>query len=148
MAPSEVSTVEEYLSELPAGRREVVEGVRATILENLPPGYSEAMNHGMISYEIPLETYPDTYNDRPLGYLALGAQKNHCSLHMMAVYADPEREARLREGFERAGKKLDMGKSCVRFRELGDLPLDVIGELVASTPPEGMIALYEKSRKR
>lgn len=148
MARSEVSTVEEYLAELPAGKREAVEGVRATILENLPPGYSETMNWGMISYEVPLETYPDTYNDRPLGYLALAAQKNHCSLYMMAVYADPEQEARLKEGFERAGRKLDMGKSCVRFRELDDLPLDVIGELVASTSPEEMIALYRKSRKR
>lgn len=148
MARSKASTVEEYLEELPAGKREVVEGVRATILANLPPGYAETMSWGMITYEVPLETYPDTYNGQPLGYLALAAQKNYCSLYMMGVYGDPEQEARLQEGFERAGKKLDMGKSCVRFRELDDLPLDVIGELVASTPPEGMIALYEKSRKR
>jgi len=148
MARSKASTVEKYLAELPVGKREAVEGVRATILENLPSGYSETMSHGMISYEIPLETYPDTYNGRPLGYLALAAQKNHCALYMMAVYADPEQKARLSERFERAGKKLDMGKSCVRFRQLDDLPLDVIGELVASTPPEGMIALYEKSRTR
>ncbi len=148
MVQSKASTVEQYLEELPAERREVVSRVRKTILENLPEGYSEAMNWGMISYEIPLERYPETYNGKPLGYVALAAQKNNYSLYMMGVYQDPEQEARLKAGFEQAGKKLDMGKSCVRFRKLEDVPLDVIGELIASTPPEAMIARYEDSRKK
>jgi hypothetical protein len=148
MVQSKATTVEKYLEELPPERREVVSEVRKTILENLPEGYAESMNWGMISYEIPLEDYPDTYNGQPLGYLALAAQKRYYSLYMMGVYGDPEQEAKLEEGFEEAGKKLDMGKSCLRFRKLEDIPLDVIGELVASTPPQVMIAQYEKSRKK
>ena len=148
MVQSKATTVEQYLEELPPERREVVSEVRKTILENLPEGYAESMNWGMISYEIPLEDYPDTYNGQPLGYLALAAQKRYYSLYMMGVYGDQEQEAKLNEGFKEAGKKLDMGKSCVRFRKLEDVPLDVIGELVASTPPQAMIAQYEKSRKK
>jgi hypothetical protein len=148
MVQSKATTVEKYLEELPPERREVVSEVRKTILENLPEGYAESMNWGMISYEIPLEDYPDTYNGQPLGYLALAAQKRYYSLYMMGVYGDPEQEAKLEEGFEEAGKKLDMGKSCLRFRKLEDIPLYVIGELVASTPPQVMIAQYEKSRKK
>jgi hypothetical protein len=105
------------------------------------------MNWGMISYEISLEVYPSTYNGQPLSYAGLAAQKNHYALYLMAVYGDPAREARLREGFAQAGKKLDMGKSCVRFRRLEDLPLDVIGEVIASTPPDELIATYERSRR-
>jgi hypothetical protein len=148
MVQSKAATVEQYLDELPPGRREVVSEVRKTILEYLPEGYMESMNWGMISYEIPLEDYPDTYNGQPLGYLALAAQKNYYSLYMMGVYGDAEKEARLEEGFKEAGKKLDMGKSCVRFRKLEDVPLDVIGEVIARTPPQAMIAQYEKSRRK
>ena len=148
MVKSKASTVEQYLEELPPEQREVVSTVRDLILRNLPKGYVESMNWGMISYEIPLEDYPDTYNKQPLGYLALAAQKNHYSLYMMGVYTDAVQEAKLIEGFDKAGKKLDMGKSCVRFRKLDDVPLDVLGELIASTPPKEMINRYEKSRKR
>lgn len=148
MVQSKATTVEQYMEELPPERREVVSAVRNTILDNLPEGYSESMNWGMISYEIPLEDYPDTYNGQPLGYLALAAQKNYYSLYMMGVYGDPGQEAKLKKGFEEAGKKVDMGKSCVRFRKLGDVSLDVLGELIASTPPEAMIARYEESRKK
>ena len=140
--------MEQYLEELPPAKREVVSEVRKTILDNLPEGYSESMNWGMISYEIPLEDYPDTYNGQPLGYLALAAQKRYYSLYMMGVYGFPEQEQKLVEGFEEAGKKLDMGKSCVRFRKLEDISLDVLGELIASTPPTAMIARYEESRKK
>ena len=141
-------TVEQYLEELPPDRRDVISAIRKTILNNLPRGYSEAMNWGMISYEIPLADYPDTYNGQPLNYLALAAQKNHYSLYMMGVYQDSEQETKLKEGFRKLGKKLDMGKSCLRFRKLEDIPLDVIGELIAGVSPEMMIARYEASRKR
>ncbi len=147
MVQSKATSVDEYLEELPPKRREVVSEVRQVILENLPEGYEEAMNWGMISYQVPLRRYPDTYNGKPLGYLALAAQKRHFSLYMMGVYGDPAQEARLKDGFQKAGKKLDIGKSCVRFRELDDLPLALIGELVAGTTPEEMIALYEASRR-
>jgi len=148
IAHSQAASVEAYLGELSPERREIVARVRKTILEHLPEGYVESINWGMISYEIPLDTYPDTYNKKPLGYLALAAQKNHYALYMLGAYADPAQEEELQEGFKEAGKKLDMGKSCIRFKSLDDLPLDVIGRLIASTPPAAMIALYEHARKK
>jgi hypothetical protein len=148
MATSKAATVEAYLQELPEDRREVVSTVRDVILRNLPEGYTETMAWGMISYGIPLERYPTTYNGQPLGYAALAAQKNSYSLYLMGVYADPEQEAALREAFRREGKKLDMGKSCVRFKRLGDLPLEAIGELIAATTPEQYIAHYEATRAK
>jgi uncharacterized protein YdhG (YjbR/CyaY superfamily) len=148
MVSSEAATVEEYLAELPPERREVIAEVREKILENLPPGYAETMNWGMISYEIPLEDYPNTYNGQPLNYVALAAQKNHYAVYMNGVYQDSKQEEILREGFEKIGVKPDMGKSCVRFRKLENIPLDVIGELVASTSPENLIMLYKESRKK
>ena len=147
MARSSAATVSEYLKELPDDRRAVVSAVRDVILRNLPAGYHESMNWGAINYEIPLSRYPRTYNGQPLSYAALAAQKNYYALYLMGVYDDGGEPARmLKEGFERAGKKLDMGKSCVRFKKLDDLPLDVIGRVVASTPPEQFIAHYEQTR--
>ena len=148
MVKSNATTVEGYLDELDPDRRRVVSTVRQLILDHLPEGYQESMNWGMISYEIPLEVYPDTYNGRPLSYVALAAQKRHYAVYLMGVYQNPEQEAQLREAFEQAGKKLDMGKSCLRFRKLEDVPLDVLGEVVASTPPEQFIAQYEQARKK
>lgn len=148
MAKSKAATVEEYLEGLPGERREVISRVREVILRHLPEGYREAMNWGMICYEVPPERYPDTYNGQPLGYVALAAQKNCYSLYMLSAYRDSEQERLLREGFARAGLKLDMGKSCVRFRGLEDLPLEVIGRAVAAVKPEEFIATYQASRRR
>ena len=148
MARSNATTVAGYLQDLPHERRAVVTTVRNLVLENLPAGYQETMNWGMISYEIPLERYPHTYNGQPLAYLMLAAQKHHYALYLMSVYQDPDQERWLREAFQRTGKKLDMGKSCLRFRKLSDLPLNVIGELVASTPPTEFIAKYEAIRQK
>jgi hypothetical protein len=148
MAKSTAATVEQYLAELPPERRAVVSGVREVILRHLPAGYREAMNWGMICYEVPLERYPETYNGQPLGYAALAAQKHGYSLHLMCAYQDSEQERLLREGFAGSGLRLDMGKSCVRFRKLADLPLEVIGRVVASISPEEFIALHEAARRR
>jgi uncharacterized protein DUF1801 len=148
MARSSAATPEEYLEELPADRRAVVSAVRDVVLRNLPAGYREAVSWGMLSYEIPLERYPDTYNKQPLAYAGLAAQKNYYALYLLGCYSDAQGEGWLRREFEQAGKKLDMGKSCIRFRKLDDLPLDVIGRAVASTPPEQMIELYEASRRK
>lgn len=148
MVQSKAGTVEEYLEELPEERRAVVAAVRDVVLDHLPEGYEETMRWGMISYEIPLSRYPDTYNKQPLSFVALAAQKNHYALYLMSCYQDSESEALLRRGFEEAGKKLDMGKSCVRFKRLEDLPLEAVGRVVAATPPEAMIATYEASRRR
>jgi uncharacterized protein DUF1801 len=122
--------------------------VREVVRRNLPAGYQETMNWGMISYEVPLSRYPETYNGQPLCYAAIAAQKSHYSLYLMAVSQDGELTARLRRDFQSAGKKLDMGKSCVRFKQLDDLPLDAVGRLVGAVPVDDFIARYETSRKR
>lgn len=145
---SEAKTVEAYLEELPPEKREVVSRVRDLILEHLPEGYVERMNWGMISYEIPLETYSDTYNGKPLLFVSLAAQRRHFALYLMNVYQDPKLSAALESGFKRAGKVLDMGKSCLRFRSLDDLPLEVIGETIEATPPSLMIDRAEAGRRR
>lgn len=146
MARSQAASVDEYLASLSEERRDTVSAVRALILEHLPAGYVESVNFGMLCYSIPLSHYPDTYNKQPLAYVSLASQKNFVSLYLMAAYQDSEQGRLLREGFARAGKKLDMGKSCVRFRRLEDLPLDVIAASVASTPPEAFIRQYEALR--
>jgi uncharacterized protein YdhG (YjbR/CyaY superfamily) len=148
MVSSGARAVDDYLQELPSERREVVAAVREEIRRNLPPGYVEGMNWGMIAYEVPLERYPDTYNRQPLAYAALAAQKNYYAVYLNCVYLRPDGEARVQEEFERAGKKLDMGKSCVRFRNLEDLPLAVIGKLISETPVDDFIQLYEASRRK
>ncbi len=148
MATSRAATPEQYLAELPPERRAVVAKVRETITRNLPRGYRESMSFGMLCYNVPLEDYPHTYNGQPLGYVCLAAQKHHYSLYLTAVYQDGAQGARLAEQFRKAGKKLDMGKSCLRFKSLDDLPLDVIGDVVASTPLDAFIAQYEASRKQ
>jgi len=148
MVSSQAATVAEYLDELPEERRAVVARVRQTVLDHLPAGYQETMRWGMISYEIPLERYPDTYNGQPLAYIGLAAQKRHYALYLMGVYADSAQERRLRQVYAQRGLRLDFGKSCLRFRRLEELPLDLIAELVAATPPEAHIAQYEASRKR
>jgi uncharacterized protein YdhG (YjbR/CyaY superfamily) len=143
---SRAATVEDYLAELPPERRAVLAEVRKTIKRNLPNGYRETMNWGMICYEVPLARYPKTYNGQPLCYAGLAAQKSHYAIYLMGVYQNPAEARRLKEAFAREGKKLDMGKSCVRFKRLEDLPLEGIGELIAGTTPEAFIARYEEAR--
>ena len=146
MASSRATTVEDYLAELPAERRAVVAEVRDLVRRHLPAGYEETMNWGMISYEIPLARYPATYNRQPLTYAALAAQKSHYALYLNCVYQDAGRATALADGFARAGKKLDMGKSCLRFKRVDDLALDAVAESIASTPPDAFIAQYEQAR--
>jgi hypothetical protein len=145
MAKSSAKTVDEYLEELPADRRAVISAVRNVILRNLPEGYQEAMNWGMISYEIPLARYPKTYNGQPLAYAALAAQKNHYAVYLNGIYQQGTTPGWFAEEFRKAGKKLDMGKSCVRFRKLDDLPLGAIGMAIARVKPEEFIAQFEQA---
>lgn len=147
MVQSSATTVDEYLKSLPDDDREVVSAVRKVVRANLPEGYEEAMASGMIGYGIPLSRYPKTYNKQPLSYVALAAQKNHYALYLMCAYMDAAQMKALEDGFRKAGKKLDMGKSCLRFRSLDDLPLDVVGSVIASTPVERYIEIYEGTRK-
>ena len=148
MAQSKAKTVDEYLAELPEARREDVGGLRRIILDNLPEGYSETMQYGMISYIIPLERYPKTYNGQPLAIFSLASQKNYISLYLMNVYSEGETESWFVEGFRASGKKLNMGKSCVRFKSLDDLPLDLIGKAIGRTSVDEFIERYEASRRR
>ena len=145
---SDAGSVEEYLAGLPQDRRAAVAAVRDTINAHLPEGYAETMAFGMICWVVPLEDYPDTYNGQPLAYVSLASQKNHMSLYLMGLYSsEPELEWFQQQYAER-GLRLDMGKSCVRFKRLEDLPLDAIGQVVGSTSPEQFIARHEASRER
>ena len=139
-------SVEDYISALPDERATAIREVQRTILGRLPPGYREEMGFGMITYVIPLERYPVTYNGKPLMYAALASQKNYMSVYLMNVYGDPAAEQWFLERYAASGKRLDMGKSCVRFRKLDDLPTDLIGETVAGTTVEEYIGRYEASR--
>jgi len=147
MVQSNAKSVKGYLDELPEERREVVAAVREVVLRNLPAGYREEMNWGMITWSIPLERYPETYNGQPLCYAALAAQKNHYSLYLMSVYQASVQEGALREAFRKAGKKLDIGKCCIRFRSLDDLSLEAVGREVGSVTVDEYIARYEASRR-
>lgn len=144
--PSKAETVDAYLAELTDEDRAVVTAVRDVVVEHLPAGYDEQMNWGMICYEVPLETYPETYNGQPLQYAALTRQKRHFALYLSAVYQNPERAQWLQEQYDEAGLKLDMGKSCLRFKRLDQLPLSVIGELIGAVPPAAFIEEYEAAR--
>jgi uncharacterized protein YdhG (YjbR/CyaY superfamily) len=148
MASSSATTVAKYLASLPPERRKVVAAVRKMVLKHLPAGYRETMGWGMISYGIPLKTYPDTYNGQPLCYAALAAQKHHYALYLMCAYADAKQVAALEKAFAKAGKRMDIGKSCLRFKQLEDLPLEAIGKVIASAPPRKFIAIYEKNRPK
>ncbi len=148
MASSKAGSVEEYLKELPEERRETIARVREVILGNLPDGYREGMNWGMIAYEVPLERYPDTYNKQPLMYMALASQKHHYAVYSSGVYMDPLGESWVKSEFENAGKKLDMGKSCIRFKKLEDLPLEVVGKIAGAQTVDEFVRAYEDSRKK
>jgi hypothetical protein len=143
---SDAATVAEYLAELPADRRAAIEAVRKVILKNLPKGYEEAMNWGMITYQVPLKTYPDTYNKQPLAYAALASQKNNMAVYLMGIYGDTAARRKFEAAYRKSGKRMDAGKSCVRFRKLEDLPLELVGESIAAMDVKTFIGWAEKNR--
>ena len=147
MVSSKETTPAAYIASLPPEHRKVIAAVRAVIKKRLPKGYVETMNWGMLSYEIPLSRYPDTYNKQPLMYVALAAQKNNYALYMTGVSGDKALMGRLAAAYKAAGKRLDMGKSCLRFDTLEELPLDVIGDIVAATSVESRIAAAEAAKR-
>lgn len=148
MVQSKASSVNEYLKELSPEQRNIVSTVRSRILDNLPKGYVETMNWGMICYEIPLETYPDTYNGQPLGIASIASQKNHISIYMMGCYMVPEQMKKLENAFAEMGVKPNMGKSCIRFTQLDKIPLDTIVELIRDFPVDAYIRHYESVKKK
>ena len=146
MVSSSAATVKEYLASLPDDRRKAMTEVRKVIRKNLAKGFEEGMQFGMIGYCVPLSRYPDTYNGQPLGVVALASQKSHMSLYLMCVYSDSELERAFLEGWKASGKKLNMGKSCVRFKKLDDLALDVIAETLSKVTVDDFLAQYEAVR--
>jgi hypothetical protein len=146
MVSCSATTVNDYLSELPPERRRDIARVRSQIRAHLPAGYKEMMQFGMIAYCVPLSRHPETYNGAPLLYAALAAQKNYNAVYLMGIYADAQLRQWFEESYKRSGKRLDVGKCCVRFRTLDDLPLALIGEAIEKLPPERFIALYEGAR--
>jgi uncharacterized protein YdhG (YjbR/CyaY superfamily) len=145
---SDAATVAEYLADLPGDRRAALEEVRAVILANLPEGYEEVMAWGMITYQVPLATYPDTYNGKPLMYAALASQKNHMAVYLTSIYTDTGSAAEFELEYRATGKRYDVGKSCVRFRRLDDLPLDLIGRTIAALDVDAFIARVEAGRRK
>ena len=144
---SSAKTVDEYLAGLPEDRRAAISAVRKVILANLPEGYEECMGYGMIGYVVPHRLYPGGYHcdpKLPLPFANLGSQKNHMALYLMCVYGDLATEKWFRSAWAATGKKLDMGKSCVRFRTLDDVSLDVIGKIIARVPVKKYIARIEQ----
>jgi hypothetical protein len=144
---SNATTVPQYLKELPADRREAMNAIRGVILANLPKGYVEQMSYGMIGYVVPHSIYPKGYQCNPklpLPFVNLGSQKSHMALHLMCCYSDPKLKASLEKAWKVTGKKFDMGGGCVRFKKVEDVPLDVIGEFVASLPVEDYIRRMEE----
>ncbi len=143
---STAASVEDYLAGLPEDRREAVSTVRDTINAHLPEGYVEQMEWGMISWVVPLEIKPDTYNGKPLSYISLASQKNHLAVYLMGLYTDGPELGQFQAGYAERGLKLDMGKSCVRFKTLDEVPLDVLGEAVESIAVDELVARHDASR--
>ncbi len=147
---SKAKTVDQYLAELPADRRDALQAVRKVVLKNLSKGYEEGMLYGAIAYFVPHSVYPPGYHcdpKQPLPFAGLASQKNHMSISLMCVYGDPDHEAWFRAAWVKSGKKLDMGKSCVRFKKIDDVPLEVIGQAIRRVPAKKFIAYYESAIK-
>jgi hypothetical protein len=125
----------------------MVRRLRGEILKNLPRGYVERLDSALLVYEIPLRTYPKTYNGKPLCVAALASQKSYVTVYLMAVYGDKMLEAWFRKIYAASGKTLRMGKSCVHFRSMEDIPSGVIGKAIAKVPVKRYIEVYERARR-
>lgn len=148
MPASAAATADDFLAALPADRRAAATKLRTLIRKHLPQGYEEAVVKGTLVYQVPLSQYPDTYNGQPSWYVALASQKSYLSLYLMGAYGDAGLRKRLEAGFKAAGKKLDMGKSCIHFKQADDLALPVIADLVAAVPMAKWIAMARAARQR
>ncbi len=147
---SKATTVKQYLDELPEDRRKALQAVRKVIKANLDKGYKEGMQYGMIGYFVPHSLYPDGYHcdpNEPLPFASLASQKNHMAVYMSCIYSDPKLQTWFKKEWAKTGKKLDMGKSCVRFKKLEDVPLEIIGEAIKRVPAKQFIKHYESAIK-
>ena len=146
----EADTVDEYIQGLPEDRKDVIMKLRHTILENLPDGFDERIHYSMPSYVVPHELYPAGYHvnpEDPLPFISIASQKNFVALYHMGIYADEELYDWFQAEYaERVPRKLDMGKSCIRFKRMDMIPYDLIGELVSRMTPQDWIERYESGR--
>lgn len=148
---SKATTVDKYLAELPPERRAVISAVRKAVLAALPAGYEEGMQYGMIGWYVPHSKFPAGYHcdpQQPLPFVCLASQKNHMALYMGSLYSTADSAEKLQAAWAKTGKKLDMGKSCIRFKKVEDLALDVIKDSIKRMPVKKWIAIYEASRER
>ena len=135
-----------YLASLTPEKRAVIEEARAFVRKHIPKGYAELMNWGVINWAIPLEEFPDTYNGQPLCYVALGAQKNYNAFYLMGAYDESNGAKLLADAFKKAGKRLDMGKCCLRFKALDDLELTSVAKVIAAATPRDYLAYYKRTK--
>jgi len=149
---SKATSVPQYIEELPEERKEVMNQLRNTVIDNLPHGFSEEMNYGMIGYVVPHDEYPAGYHcnpKQPLPFMNIASQKNFIAFYHLGIYANPD----LMDWFvgeypKYVSNKLDMGKSCIRFKNIKKVPFELIGQLVAKMSMQDWIELYEKNVKR
>ena len=141
------TTVKEFLDALPADRREVAVAVLGLVRKSMPKGYEEQMSLGMVTWSVPLTVLPDTYNGQALWYVAFSATKAGFSLYLMSVYGHKEQEAEFKAAYKKAGKKLDMGKACLRFRKMDELVLPAVKHAITSVPMKKYIEMYRAVRK-
>lgn len=143
---SKATSVKDYIAELPDDRRKIISSVRAVIRQHLPKGYEEGMQYGMIGYYVPQRVYPAGYHcnpEQPLPFAALASQKNYVSLYLMCIYSDLAHLKWFQEAWAKTGFKLNIGKGCVRFKKLEQVPLDVIGAAIRRVPVAKFIKHYE-----
>lgn len=136
-----------WLDALPPDRRAAIIAVRKTILDNLAEGFEEVFTGRGFSYQVPLSTYPETYNKKPLMYASLANQSRHMAVYLMALYTVPGAAEAFEAAYRATGKRCDIGKSCVRFKKLNQLPLDLIGESIVSLDVPGYIEAHERARQ-
>jgi|SRR5690349_13344349 len=149
---SKATTVQQYLDELPEDRKAAVTKLFKTIKKNLPKGFKEGVGYGMIGFSVPHSYYPKGYHcnpEQPLPFMGLASQKNFIAVYHMGVYADPKLLKWFTDAYKKAVPgKLDMGKSCLRFKKPDQIPFDLIGELSSKMTPDEWIEIYEKNLRR
>jgi uncharacterized protein YdhG (YjbR/CyaY superfamily) len=149
---SKAKTPKEYIDELPEDRKESVEELRSVVLKNLPKGFQEVMSYGMLGYVVPHSIYPNGYHcdpKQPLPFMGIASQKNFIAVYNMGVYSNPKLSEWFVAEFPKHSKyKLDMGKSCIRFKKMDDIPYGLIGELASKITVEDWIVFYEKNFKK
>src|SRR3954469_19999017 len=141
-------TVNQWLASVPAERRDAINAVRDAVNEHLPPGYEETIDWGMLAWVVPLATLPNTHNGHPLMLAALGAHRKLMTVYLMSVYEDSKIRSEFQIAYKRTGKKLNMGGCCVHFKQLDDLPLDLVGDTIAKVAVDEYVERYEKSRAK